>query len=157
MTRFFIANSCDAGTRFILCVVAHGPGNFRDVLQNRRILNPRIGSFNVKTFFVIYSSWWLRTSHSRGNCIHHWRLRHMPTNWRSSFGRSWRSSSSARSSDWHTELWSISAGTTLPSYGATRYRMDHFTITIHWHGSKCSQNVSDGRIYCRVLVSRMMF
>ena len=30
-----------------------GPGNFRDVLQNRRsdvFFNPRIGSFNVKTF-----------------------------------------------------------------------------------------------------------
>ena len=33
---------------------SQGPGNFRDVLQNRRndvIFNPRVGSFNIQTFF----------------------------------------------------------------------------------------------------------
>lgn len=34
---------------------SQGPGNFRDVAQNRRndvIINPRIGSHNVKTFLT---------------------------------------------------------------------------------------------------------
>ena len=37
----------------IICGLDKGPGSFRDMVQNRRndvVINPRIGSFNVKLF-----------------------------------------------------------------------------------------------------------